>query len=100
MIDKVTAVPVVLERLASLPEGHALDLRSYKRDRSVVMVRMGPDRFEVLEDGFGVERFQSDFKGMRRILKTVLKREFPRSTKLRLYVLGAWSGRVPTRGRI
>ncbi|WP_022661332.1 hypothetical protein [Paucidesulfovibrio longus] len=88
MIDKATALEDTLRRLDKLPVGHCLDLRSYKRDRSLLLRRVGPDAFEILEDGFVRERHESDAKGLRRLLKTLLKREFPRSTKLRLYQLG------------
>ncbi|MGE4291292.1 MAG: hypothetical protein AB7E32_03680 [Desulfovibrio sp.] len=88
MIDKATALEDLLRRLDKLPERHCLDLRSYKRDRSLLLRRLGPDAFEILEDGFERERHCSDAKGLRRLLKTLFKREFPRSTKLRLYQLG------------
>ena len=91
MIDKATALTVVPRKLAALPWGHALDLRTYKRDRSVVFVRRGDDAFLVLEKGFETHRFEDvPLSGMRRLLKTLLSREFPRSTKIRCYDLGAY----------
>ena len=89
MIDKATALTVLPRKLAALPEGHALDMRTYKRNRSVVFVRQGDDAFLVLEKGFEEHRFESvPLSGMRKLLKTLLAREFPRSTKIRLYDLG------------
>lgn len=89
MIDKATALTVIPRKLAALPIGHALDLRTYKRNRSVVFVRQGEDAFLVLENGFEEHRFEAvPQKGLRRLLKTLLSREFPRSTKMRLYDLG------------
>lgn len=88
MIDKSTALEDILRRLDKLPELHCLDLRSYKRNRSLLLRRLGPDAFEVWEDGFALERHTADTKGMRRLLRTLFKKEFPRSTKLRVYQLG------------
>ncbi len=89
MIDKATALTILPRRLEALPVGHALDLRTYKRNRSVVFVRHADDAFLVLENGFEQRRFDNvPMAGMRKLLKTLLNREFPRSTKLRLYDLG------------
>jgi sarcosine oxidase gamma subunit len=88
MIDKVTAMETVMRRLEKLPVGHALDLRTYKRNRSVVIARTGEDAFDVVENGFARERFQASAGTMKKLLRTLLKREFPRSAKIRLYDLG------------
>lgn len=89
MIDKATALESMLRKLEKLPVGHALDLRTYKRNRSVLVRRTAPDAFDVTEDGFHRDRFQVPFSGLKKLLKTLLKREFPRSTKIRVYDLGA-----------
>lgn len=88
MIDKATAVETVLERLKKLPVGHAIDLRTYKRNRSVVIKHTGDDIFEVFQNGYEQERYTEPFKKIRKLLKLLLKKEFPRSTKIRLYNLG------------
>lgn len=78
----------VLERLKKLPLGHAIDLRTYKRDRSVIFKRVDDDLFLVIQNGFGQARYTEPFKKLRKLLKLLLKKEFPRSTKIRLYNLG------------
>jgi len=88
MIDKATAIENVLERLRKLPKGHAIDLRTYKRNRSVVIKRIDNDRFDVIQNGYDRERYSEPFKKMRKLLKLLFKKEFPRSTKIRLYNLG------------
>jgi len=97
MIDKATAIPALLRRLDKLPEGHALDLRTYKRNRSVVIARVGQDAYELLETGFHEERFRCTGDELRRLLKLLLKREFPRSTKIRVYDLGPAGADAPVR---
>lgn len=88
MIDKDTAIQTVMRRLKTLPEGHAIDLRTYKRNRSVVIARTGADQFDVVEKGYFEERHSAKLAEMKKLLRTLLKREFPRSTKIRLYNLG------------
>ena len=99
MIDRVTAVSAVLRRLEKLPDGHCLDLRTYKRNRSVLLVRRAADDYLVVQDGYDRARYETDLAGLPRLLKTLLKKEFPRSTKIRLYDLGPYAGgeseRVP-----
>jgi hypothetical protein len=99
MLDKATALPALLRRLEKLPLGHALDLRTYKRNRSVLVRRTDADAFHVVEDGFHQEDFRVPFSDLKKLLKTLLKREFPRSTKIRVYDLGAADGEDLPTGR-
>lgn len=88
MIDKATALDTVFKRLKALEPGHCIDVRTYKRNRGVAIRRLEQDLFEVRESGYNDERFEVELKKMKKLLKTLFKREFPRSTKLRLYNLG------------
>lgn len=88
MLDKSALLPALRARLNKLPLGHALDLRTYKRDRSVVIIRQGEGRWRVIEDGFEQQEFAVDDDGLKKLVKTLLKREFPRSNKIRLSQLG------------
>ncbi|QJB55385.1 hypothetical protein [Pseudodesulfovibrio sp. zrk46] len=85
MIDIAGAIPTITSKLKKLPVGKGLDLRTYKRDRSVVILRTAEDGYMVAENGFEKNQFESNFKGLKKLLKTLLKREFPRSNKIRVY---------------
>jgi len=89
MIDRANAIPSILIRLKKLPRGFGIDLRTFKRDRSVTIRRNGDDTFTVTENGFRSETFTTGIKDMRKLLKMLLKREFPRSNKIRVYDLDA-----------
>ncbi len=93
MLDKAGALPDILSRVKKLPIGNGLDLRTYKRDRSVTVIRLAEDAYEVRENGFEKGVHTIDFKGLKRLLKTLLKREFPRSRKIRLQTLPTVKGR-------
>ena len=88
MIDKTKIIDTVLERLEKLPEGHYLDLKTYKRNRTVIIVKMDEKKLLVIEDGYLKERFLIKADKLKKLLRTLLKREFPRSKKIRLYVMG------------
>jgi len=90
MIDKTAAIRTVRERLNKLPVGHYLDLRTYKRDRSVIIVKLEDDNFLVVENGFYQERFEVGSRSLKGLLRTLLKKEFPRSNKVRLYSMGEY----------
>ena len=91
MIDKTKIIDTVQERLKKLPVGNYLDLRTYKRNRSVIIVKMDRDNLLVIENGYFKERFKIKAEKLKKLLKTLLKKEFPRSRKIRLYTMGPFS---------
>jgi hypothetical protein len=90
MIDKEKILDTVTERLKNLPVGHYLDLRTYKRNRSVIIVKQSENNLLIIEDGFFRERFQINSEKLKKLLTTLLRKEFPRSHKIRLYVMGTF----------
>lgn len=88
MIDKTTIQKTLIQRLEKLPQGHAVEIVTYKRNRGAVFVRH-KEGFMIIEHGYNEERFEDvPLSRVEKMLKTLLKREFPRSTKIRLYTLG------------
>jgi len=85
MIDVTTIIPTVMTRLGQLPPDHYLDMRTCKRNRSVLIIKTGEDEYRVIEDGFFNDEFASTTEKLPKLLKTLLNKEFPRSTKVRLY---------------
>jgi hypothetical protein len=83
MIDLGAALPTALSRLKKLPDGAVLELLTYKRDRGVAVRRAG-GLFEVREFGYRDETFDEDAAGLKKRLKAILRREFPRSNKVHL----------------
>lgn len=88
MLDIGAVIPAVLSRLKKMQPGQGMDLRTYKRDRSVKIVRLEGNLCEVMEDGFTQQRFETNMKGLKKLLKTLLRREFPRSNKVRVSEIG------------
>ncbi len=91
MNDKASIIPTVIERLTKLKNGQCLDMRTFKRDRSVIILCTGNDNFTVVERGFYEESWEGlNAEKINKLLKTLLKREFPRSNKIRLYTLDSY----------
>ncbi len=87
MIDIGGAIPNILTRLKKLDVGHGLELLTFKKDRGLRICKTDSNTFATTEFGFQNENSQTDLKGMKKLLKTVLKREFPRSNKIRVSAL-------------
>jgi hypothetical protein len=92
MIDKAAALGVVLGKIKAMEQGHGLELLTYKRDRAVIIRRSGPEAFCVIQNGFEQARYKESAKGLRPLLKRLLKKEFPRSNKVRLRALSPDDG--------
>lgn len=89
MIDKSSAISTILERLDKLPLDHCLEIRTYKRNRRVLFQRMDENTWDVHQDGFEKDFFEAVAQEkMRKLLQALLRKEFPRSSKIRLYALG------------
>jgi predicted RNA-binding protein associated with RNAse of E/G family len=90
MIDINVIEQTVLAKLDSIEVGHCIEIRTYKRNRSVLFVKLAGGAFRVLEKGYREETFEVRRNKMKKLLKTLIKREFPRSRKVRLYDLGEY----------
>lgn len=91
MIDKTVFIETVIEKTKKLPVGHYLDVRTYKRNRSVLIVKKGEYETLIIEDGFFKETFLIKMEKLKKILKMLLQKEFPRSHKIRVYAMGLYT---------
>lgn len=88
MIDKTKIIDVVCERIGKLPVGHYLDMKTYKRNRTVIIAKINERELLVVENGYFKDTFLIKPDKLRKLLKTLVKKEFPRSKKIRLYNMG------------
>jgi len=91
MLDKSTAIPAIITKLEKLSEGHYLDLRTYKRNRSIIIVKSQENRFFIIENGYETNQFTVTLDMIKKTLKKLLKKEFPRSNKIRVYSMGEFT---------
>lgn len=76
-----------IKKLNELKTFNCLDIRSYKKNRKVVIEKL-EYTFNVYEDGYEKKEFLNLSKeDLKKLLRNIEKIEFPRSNKLRVYVL-------------
>ena len=66
---------------------NCLDIRTYKRDRSIIIEKL-ENGYNLYEDGFEKKQFKNLSQiELKKLLKVLQKKEFPRSNIVRFYVL-------------
>jgi hypothetical protein len=84
-IDSVQRV--LLQKLKKLRPSQGIELLSYKRNRSIAVLLLAGDTFLVRERGYREEDQVIDKGALPKHLKALIKLEFPRSRKVRMYQL-------------
>lgn len=84
-LDAVLADTLRLVKKAE-PLGGVL-LLSYKRNRSIAVIRKNADTVEIREQGYEHQVVELGLEKMAKELKVMMKREFPRSRKVRMVKL-------------
>lgn len=66
---------------------NCLDIRTYKRDRSIIIEKL-ENGYNLYEDGFEKKEFKNLSQiELKKLLRVLQKKEFPRSNIVRFYVL-------------
>ncbi|WP_457574318.1 hypothetical protein [Desulfolithobacter sp.] len=86
MLDKNAALATVLSRCRKLDPGQAIELLTWKKDRSVRIIRLENGQLRVEERGFERQDFVVHLDKLKKLLRTLIKREFPRSHKIRMTI--------------
>ncbi len=68
-------------------EGHGVELLTYKRNRGVTIIKDSKCLLHVRERGYREKEWVVDQTELPKLIKSLLKKEFPRSRKVRLYQL-------------
>ena len=87
LVNIDTALNRSIAALLKLPPGAGLEILSYKRNRGVSIIRLRQGEFQVIEQGYCEQELRLLPDELARALKAIIKREFPRSRKVRLYNL-------------
>lgn len=84
LINVETAIAQALTLLQKCSVGNGVEILSYKRNRFVTMMKISDDSCQLTENGYQQLEVALNFGQLPKMLKTICKREFPRSRKLRL----------------
>ena len=85
LINKDSVLKDCLQALKRVGIQQGVELLSYKRNRTIAILRLDDDSFLVKENGYVVEEMTAPYNKLSKLLKVRIKREFPRSRKVRLY---------------
>jgi len=75
----------LLHKLEKLSPPQGIELLSYKRNRSIAVLLRADNTFLVRERGYREEEQVIEKAGLQKHLKSLIKYEFPRSRKIRMY---------------
>lgn len=87
LINIDTALKRVEQIIARVQPPEGVEILTYKRNRGVSVLRLDTGRLLVRERGYEEHLQEIDEKELGKVLKSIAKREFPRSRKVRVYQL-------------
>ncbi|MGX9364941.1 hypothetical protein ACTVJH_02740 [Desulfoplanes sp. PS50] len=97
MVNKTTLIDTLEKKIKKIAVGTCLDVRSYKRNRKILVIKSAEDELQIIEKGFDSGEYIVPVAEFKRVMKKLVKREFPRSTQIRIYVEENWSGKDTAR---
>ncbi len=87
-VDKSRILHETLRCMVKLTAGEGLLLQPFKKDRAVCLVALG-EGVRILEKGYMEKDYVVEQKKIKKELKILCRREFPRSNKLWLRQIGS-----------
>lgn len=87
LINIDTAIKRSIQMLGKLSPPQGVEILTYKRNRGVSILKKDEDLLFVRERGYEDNEFSVSFAALPKLLKSISKREFPRSRKVRIYQL-------------
>ena len=87
LVNRDSLLKKITTTLAKLEPEQGLEILSYKRNRGIDILLRNSETIWVRERGYVEEEYLVDMEGLPKLLKSLIKREFPRSRKVRLYLI-------------
>jgi len=87
LINIDTAIKRSLQMLGKLSPPQGVEILTYKRNRGVSILKQDEKILHVRERGYEENEYSVTRDDLPRLLKSIAKREFPRSRKVRIYQL-------------
>lgn len=84
LVNLDTVLVECIRYIKSCPANSGMELMSYKRNRTIAITSLGHKKFLLIEKGYTEDEYEVDIAELPKILKKAMKREFPRSRKVRL----------------
>ena len=74
-----------LRELKKIQSPGGIELLSYKRNRTIAMLKRQDGDFLIREEGYETEEINASDTDLAKKLKALIKKEFPRSRKVRMF---------------
>ncbi|HID02617.1 MAG TPA: hypothetical protein EYP18_05355 [Desulfobacterales bacterium] len=87
LINIQSAIKRVQQIVRKLDPPQGVEILTYKRNRGITIIKIDDETLSVQERGYENNTFQVEMGGLTKLLKSISKREFPRSRKVRVYQL-------------
>ena len=87
LINIQSAIRRVEQIVRKIDPPQGVEILTYKRNRGVSIIKIDDETVSVQERGYQTNTFQVSLNGLGKLLKSISKREFPRSRKVRVYQL-------------
>ena len=87
LVNLGSALRKTVNSLRKCNPGQGLEILSYKRNRGVTIIRSCAGGYRMIERGYIDQDMEVSERQIARQLKSAMKREFPRSRKVRIYCL-------------
>ena len=84
LVNMNTVITTTLRTLKKCSPPGGVELLSYKRNRRIAIIKKSMSLVEIRENGYVEQIFETGLDTLDKELKTLVKREFPRSRKVRL----------------
>ena len=85
LVNIETALREAKRHLKNCQIGGGIEILSYKRNRTIALTKGTNQIIYVKENGYEKIEWKGELETISKKLKTAMKREFPRSRKLRLF---------------
>ncbi len=87
LVNIDSALLKVCRALKKCEQGKGVEVLSYKRNRGVSIIRQDESTYFVKERGYENLELDVSHRQLKKILQSIMKREFPRSRKVRIYTI-------------
>jgi len=87
LVNLESALRKALAILKKTDAGAGLEILTYKRNRGVSILKTSGEAYKIIERGYLEQEIEVPARQLSRLLKSIMKREFPRSRKVRIYCL-------------
>jgi hypothetical protein len=84
LVNMATLIADCLRTLKQMQPPGGIELLSYKRNRGIAIIKKDNQLLEIREHGYEEQVIELTSEKLEKELKTMIKREFPRSRKVRL----------------